>query len=83
MASRGLHGTMEELAPHLQEHLHPDVPEEELVKKGAEGVARRLVKIARSAASSSPKRKRIESLIEKWADEYLRDRDLLESLSRI
>jgi hypothetical protein len=31
MVSHGLHGTMEELAPHLQEYLHPDATEEELI----------------------------------------------------
>lgn len=31
MTSRGLHGTMEELAPYLQKHLHPETTEEELI----------------------------------------------------
>jgi len=80
MTSRGLLGTMKELAPHLEKHLHPGVPEEKLIERGAEGTARLLIKIAESAETDSQKRGRIKSLLERWMEEDPRDRDLLENL---
>ncbi len=81
MASRGLHSAMEELAPYLKEHLHPERDEEGLVRHGAEGVARLLVQIARSAGPGSRKRDRIESLLRRWAERHPEDRALLKRLA--
>lgn len=81
MASRGLHSAMEELAPYLKEHLHPERDEEALVRQGAEGVARLLVRIARSEDPKSQKRARIESLLQRWAEENPRDQALLGRLT--
>ena len=77
MASRGLHGTMEELAPHLQEHLHPEKTEEELIRKGVEAAARLLLNLAAREEPESPKKKRIESLFQRWADQYSQDQEAL------
>jgi len=62
--------------PHLKEHIHEDIPEEELLRRGAEGVSRCLQEICRSAPPKSRKRKRLESLFEKWAQENPKDREL-------
>ena len=78
MTSRGIYKTMEELTPYLKEHLHPDVSEEELIHKGAEGTARLLLTIADRAEPESQKRKRILSLIERWSAKSERDQDVIE-----
>jgi hypothetical protein len=77
MTSRGLHGTMEELAPHLKEHLHPEKTEEELIREGVEEAARLLLNIAAGEEPSGSRQKRIESLLQCWADQYSRDREIL------
>jgi hypothetical protein len=77
MTSRGLHGTMGELVPYLQEHLHPEMAEEELIRKGVEGAACLLLNLAAREEPESPKRKRIESLFQRWADQYPQDREVL------
>jgi hypothetical protein len=74
---RGIWNTVEELVPYLKEHIHEYTPEEELLRVGAEGAAQCLQEICRSAAPNSKKRKRLESLFEKWARENRKDRELL------
>ena len=74
---RGIWNTVEELVPHLKEHIHENASEEELLRRGAEGAARCLQEICRSAPPNSRKRKRLESLFEKWAGQNPKDRALL------
>jgi hypothetical protein len=81
MTSRGLHGIMEELAPHLKKHLHPEKTEEELIREGVEGAARLLQNIVASEEPSGPKRQRIEALLQRWADQYSRDREIIRRVS--
>ena len=86
MTSRGLHGAMEELVPYLKEHLHPETEEGVLLRKGAEGAARLLLRIAGREAedrkgSAGQKRRRIEALFERWAKRGPRDRALLQELA--
>jgi hypothetical protein len=80
MMSRGIYSTMEELAPYLKEHLHPETEESKLIRKGAEGVASLLVRLARSAGPESQKRARITSLLQRWAERHERDQALLEEV---
>jgi len=81
MTSRGLHGTMKELTSYLKEHLHPEKGEEVLIREGAEGAARLLLRIADREDPESRKRKRIEALLERWAERYPGDRKLLKRLA--
>jgi type II secretory pathway component PulM len=81
MTSRGLHGTMEELVPHLQENLHPEKTEEELIRKGAEGAARLLLTIAAGEEPESSKRRRLQSLFQRWSGRHDRDREIIERVS--
>jgi hypothetical protein len=74
---RGIWNSVEELVPHLKEHIHEGIPEEELLRRGAEGVAQCLQEVCRSAPPKSSKRKRLESLFEKWARQNSEDRQLL------
>jgi hypothetical protein len=78
MTRRGIYQTMEALAPYLHEHLHPDVAEEELIQRGAEGAARLLLRIAAAEEPESPKRRRILSLFERWSAKSERDREVIE-----
>lgn len=79
MASRGIWETVELLVPYLQEHIHTEKTEEELARRGAEGTARRLVAIARNPDRDRQVRRRVESLLERWAGESGRDRAVIES----
>ena len=79
MASRGIWQTVELLAGYLQEHIHTETPEEELARRGAEGTARRLVAIARDPDRDQQVRRRIKSLLERWAEESGRDRAVIEA----
>lgn len=81
MTQRGIYASVESLAPYLQKHIHPFLSEEEITRRGSEGAARRLVQIKEDAGTESPERKRIESLLEKWASENPKDQELLEELS--
>ena len=81
MTSRGICAAVEELAPYLKEHLHPEKSEEELIRRGAEGAARLLLRIAADLEEGSRKRERIEELFGRWARGYQRDRALLQRLS--
>ena len=74
---RGIWNTVEELVPHLKEQIHENASEEELLRRGAEGAARCLQEICRSAPPNSRKRKRLESLFERWANQNKKDQDLL------
>jgi len=80
MTQRGICATVEALAPYLREHVHPSLSEEEIIRREAEGTARRLLQITEDASPESQKRNRIESLLERWAKENPKDRTLLEEL---
>lgn len=73
---RGIWQAVEELVPHLREHVHEDASEEELLRRGAKGVADCLQQICQSASPDSKKRKRLESLFEKWSRDNPEDRSL-------
>lgn len=79
MASRGIFETVEKLVPYLQKHIHTGKTEEELARRGAEGTTRRLVAIARDPDQDRQVRQRIESLLERWAEESRRDRAVIEA----
>jgi hypothetical protein len=80
MTQRGIYASVEALAPYLKEHVHPSLSEEEISRRGARGAARRLLQIKEDADPESQERKRIESLLERWASENPKDRELLEEL---
>lgn len=80
MASRGIWSTVELLVPLLQEHIHSDTPKEELARRGAEGAARRLLQVAWDPEREEEVRRRIESLLDRWAQQSERDRDTIDSL---
>jgi len=81
MTSRGICAAVEELAPYLKEHLHPEKSEDELIRRGAEGAARLLLRIAADLEEGNQKRERIEELFGRWAGRYRRDRDLFRRLA--
>ena len=80
MTQRGIYASVEALVPYLQQHVHPSLSEEEIARRGSEGAARRLLQIKEDASPESQEQKRIESLLEKWASENPKDRDLLKEL---
>lgn len=80
MASRGIWATVELLTGHLQRHIHTEKTEEELARRGAEGTARCLVTIAQDPDRKEGIRRRIESLLGRWAGRSDRDRTLIEQV---
>ena len=81
MTSRGICAAVEELAPELKEHLHPEKSEDELAWRGAEGVARLLLRIAADPGAESRKRECIEELFGRWAGRYRKDQALFRRLA--
>jgi hypothetical protein len=73
--SRGIWETAQLLAGYLREHIHTETPEEELTRRGAEGAARRLVAIVRDPGRDEEVRRRIGSLLGRWARRSGRDQE--------
>jgi hypothetical protein len=81
MTQRGIYATVDALAPYLQEHVHPFLSEEEIARRGAKSAAQCLLQIKDGASPESKERKRIESLLERWASENPKDRGLLKGVA--
>ena len=79
LASRGIWGAAQLLAPYLQEHIHTEISEEVLARRGAEGAVRRLVSIARDPSREESVHRRIESLLDRWAEQKKRDQKIIEA----
>lgn len=79
MISRSIWETAQLLTGYFREHIHTEnphmeTPEEELTRRGAEGAARRLVAIVRDPGRDEEVRRRIGSLLGRWASRSDRDR---------